>query len=64
MTQRELDRAVARATGETVAEIRRRGFSLLKGPRVLTRHRRSRKVFRAMVPVSKISSSEKEAVHA
>jgi len=30
MTQRELDRAVARATRETVTEIRRRGFGLLK----------------------------------
>ncbi len=29
MTQREIDRQVARATGETVAEIRRRGFILL-----------------------------------
>ena len=28
MTPRELDRAVARATGESVSEIRRRGFSL------------------------------------
>lgn len=32
MTQRELEQAVARVTGETLAEIRRRGFSLLKGP--------------------------------
>jgi hypothetical protein len=29
MTQRELDRAVACATGEDVTEIRRRGFSML-----------------------------------
>jgi hypothetical protein len=29
MTQRELDRAVAYATGEDVGEIRRRGFSML-----------------------------------
>ena len=28
MTQRELDRAVARATGEDVREIRRRGFGI------------------------------------
>lgn len=28
MTQRHLDRAVARATGESVATIRRRGFGL------------------------------------
>ena len=28
MTQRELDRAVANAMGETVAEIRRRGFGI------------------------------------
>ena len=28
MTPRELDRAVARATGESVSEIRRRGFGL------------------------------------
>ena len=28
MTQRELDRAVARATGEDVCEIRRRGFGI------------------------------------
>jgi len=30
MTQREFDREVSRATGESVAEIRRRGFSLLE----------------------------------
>ena len=30
MTQAELNRKVARATGETVAEIRRRGFSLVE----------------------------------
>jgi hypothetical protein len=29
MTQRDLDRAVADATGEYVSEIRRRGFSVL-----------------------------------
>ena len=29
MSQSELDRAVARATGETVTEIRRLGFSLV-----------------------------------
>ena len=29
MTQAELDRAVARATGETVAEVGRRGFQPL-----------------------------------
>ncbi|MCA9052200.1 MAG: hypothetical protein KDA75_00105 [Planctomycetaceae bacterium] len=29
MTRHELNRAVARATGETVSEIRRRGFSLI-----------------------------------
>jgi hypothetical protein len=28
MTQRRLDRAVARATGETLSTIRRRGFSV------------------------------------
>ena len=28
MTQRDLDRQVAHATGETVCEIRRRGFSI------------------------------------
>ncbi len=28
MTTTQLDRAVARATGETVCEVRRRGFSL------------------------------------
>ena len=33
MTQRELDQLVARATGETLREIRHRGFSLLKNPR-------------------------------
>lgn len=33
MTQRELEQLVARATGETLREIRHRGFSLLKGPR-------------------------------
>ena len=32
MTQANLDRAVARATGETVTEIRRLGFSLLIPP--------------------------------
>lgn len=30
MTDNELNRAVARATGETVSEIRSRGFSLLQ----------------------------------
>jgi hypothetical protein len=30
MTQWEIDRAVAAATGETVAEVRRQGFSLLE----------------------------------
>lgn len=29
MSQSELDRAVARATGETVTEVRRLGFSLV-----------------------------------
>lgn len=29
MTQRELDRAVANATGETIAEIQHRGFDVL-----------------------------------
>ena len=29
MSQSELDRAVARATGETVSEVRRLGFSLV-----------------------------------
>ena len=29
MTENELNRAVARATGETVSEIRSRGFSLV-----------------------------------
>jgi hypothetical protein len=29
MTQRDLDRAVAHATGEYISEIRRRGFSVL-----------------------------------
>jgi hypothetical protein len=33
MTQVQLDRAVARATGETLREIRARGFSLLLGHR-------------------------------
>jgi hypothetical protein len=33
MTQRELEQLVARATGETLREIRHRGFSLLKNPR-------------------------------
>lgn len=28
MTQRQLDRSVARATGESLREIRRRGFSI------------------------------------
>jgi hypothetical protein len=37
MTQRDLNRAVARATGETVTEIARRGFVLL------TARRRKRK---------------------
>lgn len=35
MSQSELDRAVARATGETVTEVRRLGFSLV----VPERHR-------------------------
>jgi len=34
MTQRELEQLVARATGETLREIRHRGFSLLKNPRL------------------------------
>jgi len=40
MTQRELEQLVARATGETLREIRHRGFSLLKGPRFRRAHRR------------------------
>jgi len=40
MTQRELEQAVARATGETLMEIRHRGFSLLKGPRRRRANRR------------------------
>ncbi|HAN99536.1 MAG TPA: hypothetical protein DCQ98_19870 [Planctomycetaceae bacterium] len=31
MDQRDLDEAVARATGERLARVRRRGFSLLRG---------------------------------
>ena len=33
MTQQQLDRAVARATGETVETIQRRGFGILIVPR-------------------------------
>ena len=36
MTQNELNRAVARATGETVAEISRRGFTLDAPPAAIT----------------------------
>jgi hypothetical protein len=32
MNQADLDKAVARATGETVTEIRKMGFSLLQPP--------------------------------
>ena len=34
MTQQQLELAVARATGETLAVIRRRGFGLLDPPQV------------------------------
>jgi hypothetical protein len=33
MTQRELDHAVARATGESLRQVRRLGFNLLLVPR-------------------------------
>ena len=32
MTQRELERQIASATGESIATIRRRGFSLVEPP--------------------------------
>ena len=32
MTQAELDREVSQATGETMSEVRRRGFSLIEIP--------------------------------
>ena len=35
MTQSQIDYAVSRATGETVREIRRRGFSLAAPPEVV-----------------------------
>jgi hypothetical protein len=34
MTQRQLDRAVARTTGESLASVRRLGFGILPGPPV------------------------------
>jgi hypothetical protein len=47
MTQNELNRAVAEATGETVSEICSRGFSLLNlrpiGTEPATRHRGRRR---------------------
>lgn len=42
MTQSQIDRAVARATGESVGLIQRRGFSLQNLPVPLRRHRRRR----------------------
>jgi hypothetical protein len=42
MTQSQIDRAVARATGESVGLIQRRGFSLHFQPVPLRRHRRRR----------------------
>ena len=37
MTQSDLNRAVARATGETVSRIQRLGFSLVQCPRPVKR---------------------------
>jgi hypothetical protein len=42
MTQSQIDRAVARATGESVGLIQRRGFSLHNLPVPLRRYRRRR----------------------
>jgi hypothetical protein len=42
MTQSQLDRAVARATGESVATVRGLGFSLMAAPRPARRRRRRR----------------------
>lgn len=42
MTQSQIDRAVARATGESVGLIQRRGFSLHSLPVPLRRQRRRR----------------------
>ena len=42
MTQRHLDRAVARATGESVATIRRLGFGLAGPPALAVRGNRPR----------------------
>lgn len=42
MTQSQIDRAVARATGESVGIIQRRGFSLHSVPIPLRRQRRRR----------------------
>ena len=43
MTQRELNRAVARATGESVQRIHRAGFGLLTRPRPQPYWRRARR---------------------
>lgn len=43
MTQHQLDRAVARATGETVETIQRRGFSLVSPARPQQRSCRPRR---------------------
>lgn len=52
MTQSQIDRAVARATGESVELIQRRGFSLHSMPVPLRRLRR-RRPRRSPVPLSK-----------
>jgi hypothetical protein len=52
MTQSQIDRAVARATGESVGLIQRRGFSLQNVPVPLRRYRR-RRPRRSSVSLSK-----------
>jgi len=58
MTQRQMNRAVARATGESLATIVRRGFSPLR-PRRSTR--RNRKTKHAMIFAS---SANTDPAHA
>lgn len=56
MTQSQIDRAVARATGEPVGVIQRRGFSL-HGLPVPPRRRRRRRPHRSSVVLSRQAQS-------
>ena len=46
MTQAQLNRAVAEATGESVQQIKRLGFQFLAGPAPRRRRRRGRRARR------------------